>query len=77
MNSKDEEPDDVTPVDFVWKRIEQWKWVFAFKYMGPCYEILELGETKCHEFLTNPKKLIQRSTSQEKRKSDGHPNPNP
>ena len=52
MNSKDEEPDDVTPVDFVWKRIEQWKWVFAFKYMGPCYEILELGETKCHEFLT-------------------------
>ena len=66
--SKQEDPDDVTPADFPWKRVELRKWLFAFKYMGPCCELLELGEGHCHEFLANPSSLGERTTSGEKRK---------
>ena len=69
--NKDEDPDNVTPEDFLWKRVEQRKWVFAFKYMGPCCELLELGECECHEFLANPKQLSTRNTTSEKRKAKG------
>ena len=68
-----EEPEEVTPADFDWRREELRKWMFAFKYMGPPCELLELGEQKCHEFLQNPKGLGKRNTSQEKRKADGIP----
>ena len=63
--------DEVTPADFDYHKVELKKWVFAFKYLGPCCEFLELGEGHCHEFLANPMEVGSRSTSQEKRKSKG------
>ena len=72
-----EEPEEVTPADFDWRREELRKWMHAFKYMGPPCELLELGEQRCHEFLQNPKGLGKRNTSQEKRKADGIPPPPP
>ena len=66
------EPDDVTPQDFDHKRVEQKKWVFVYKYLGPCCEFLELGEGQCHEFLANPVELGSRGTSSDKRKSKGN-----
>ena len=51
------EVEDTTPIDFDWKLEEKRKWVYVFKFMGPCCEVLELGESKCHEFLQNPKNL--------------------
>ena len=69
----EEDPEDATPADFDWRRAEQRKWVYAFKYMGPCCEVLELGEKTCHEFLSNPSTLGKRNTSQEKRKADRIP----
>ena len=70
-SKRDETPEDVTPEAFPWRRIEQRKWVYAFKYMGPCCELLEIGERKCHEFLANPVQLSTRGTSHEKRKAEG------
>ena len=67
----DDNPDDVTPKDFDYKRIEMKKWVYAFKYMGTCCEFLELGECTSHEFLSNPVELSSRGTSNEKRKAEG------
>ena len=66
-------PEEVTPQDFEVAKIEQKKWVYSFKYMGPPCEFLELGECKCHEFLSHPAKLDSRGTSTEKRKADGNP----
>ena len=66
------EPDEVTPHEFDYKKIEQKKWVYVFKYLGPCCEFLELGEGHCHEFLANPVELGSRGTSSEKRKSKGN-----
>ena len=65
--------DEVTPVDFEYKKVETKKWIYAFKYLGPCCEFLELGEGVCHEFLANPKELGSRSTKQDKRTSKGKP----
>ena len=64
-------PDEVTPIDFDYKKVETKKWVFTFKYLGPCCEFLELGEGQCHEFLTNPAELGSRSTQRDKRKGKG------
>ena len=71
------EVEDTTPIDFDWKLEEKRKWVYVFKFMGPCCEVLELGESKCHEFLQNPKNLGKRDTSQSKRKAEGTTPPNP
>ena len=67
-------PDDVTPKDFDYKKIESKKWIYSFKYMGPPCEFLELGECTCHEFLANPTELSSRGTSSLKRKTKGKPN---
>ena len=67
----DTSPDDVTPVDFDFSSVEKKKWVYAFKYLGPCCEFLELGECSCHEFLSSPVEVESRSTSQDKRKVKG------
>ena len=67
----DTSPDDVTPVDFDYSSVEKKKWVYAFKYLGPCCEFLELGEYSCHEFLSSPVEVGSRSTSQDKRKAKG------
>ena len=64
-------PDEVTPVDFDYKKVETKKWIYAFKFLGPCCEFLELGEGKCHEFLANPAELGKRSTKQVQRKAKG------
>ena len=67
----EQDPENVTPEGFNWKRIEQKKWLYTFKYMGPCCEFLELGEGSSHEFLSNPVELSSRGTSKEKRKAEG------
>ena len=69
LNNAD--PDTVTPINFDYKKIEQKKWILAFKYLGPCCEFLELGDDNCHEFLATPVQLGSRGTSTEKRKTKG------
>ena len=61
------EPEEATPKDFDWEKIEKQKWMYAFKWMGPPCEFLELGDKKCHEFLANPTEVSKRGTGTKER----------
>ena len=38
-----DKPEESTPEDFEWGKIERKKWVYAYKHTGPCCELLETG----------------------------------
>ena len=63
-------PEDKIPSSFDYERFEKGKWMFAYKWMGPPCEFLELGERQSHEFLATPTELSKRGTGSKKRAED-------
>ena len=63
------ECEETTPADFDYRKFEQKKWVYSYKYRGPPCEFLELGTASCHEFLHSPKGLASRPTDNKVRKA--------
>ena len=59
------ECEETTPADFDYRKFEQKKWVYSYKYRGPPCEFLELGTASCHEFLHSLGVATYRQQSEE------------
>ena len=64
------EPSDTTSDDFDLAKIDSQKWIYTYNHQGPDCEFLHIGNSICHEILTNTKKgLVMWIIGTKKRRS--------